>query len=292
LAAFLVGGRPLSMAGPIVSSPGVEPSLVHRDDVILFEGFETSDWHTAFSASERPRNTSLARTPVFGGNTSLRVHISRGQHYGTSFSFKFARHRLSDPEQIYLRYYVYFSDNWRMNGNGRQVGKLPGLAGVYGRGGFGGTPATGANGWSARGGSHAFDNYVRFFSYVYSVVPGTTYGTIHPWNAEMARQRWHCVEMFLKVNTISGGRGNKDGIIRGWINGRKVFEKSDYRFRDVPELKIEDIWFDVYVGGTWTAERDMDVYFDNLVVARNPIGLAGPHEAAPRAPRGLQIFTP
>ena len=54
--------------------------------------------------------------------------------------------------------------------------------------------------------------------------------------------------------------------------GQPAFEKTDIRFRDVPTLKIEQVWFNIYHGGSWVPKDDIHVYFDNVVIARRPIG--------------------
>jgi hypothetical protein len=48
----------------------------------------------------------------------------------------------------------------------------------------------------------------------------------------------------------------------------------------------------VYVGGSWTADRNMQLHFDNFVIARNPIGPAGstPTLTPPAAPSNLRIL--
>lgn len=70
--------------------------------------------------------------------------------------------------------------------------------------------------------------------------------------------------------------GSHDGVLRRWINGRLAFEKADIRSR-----------FDIYLSGSWTAPQDMNVYFDNVVIAHNYIG---PCEmSAPIPPTNLQV---
>ena len=78
----------------------------------------------------------------------------------------------------------------------------------------------------------------------------------------------------MRLNTIAGSRGNNDGILQGWIDGRLVFTRSNLRFRDVSTFKIEKVWGNIYVGGNWTADRAMAIHFDNAVIARNRIGCA------------------
>lgn len=44
------------------------------------------------------------------------------------------------------------------------------------------------------------------------------------------------------------------------------------RFRSTDKLKIEDVWVNFYLGGTWTAEREHHVYLDEVVIADRYIG--------------------
>ena len=46
-----------------------------------------------------------------------------------------------------------------------------------------------------------------------------------------------------------------------------------YGFGDlVDTLKIETVWLNVYLGGSWTARSDHHLYIDNVVIARKYIG--------------------
>jgi hypothetical protein len=66
--------------------------------------------------------------------------------------------------------------------------------------------------------------------------------------------------------------GAHDGILRAWVDGRPAFEKTDIMFRTVDRLKIEQIWMNVYHGGTAVSPYDQHLYIDNVVVARRYIG--------------------
>ena len=68
--------------------------------------------------------------------------------------------------------------------------------------------------------------------------------------------------------------GEKDGILRGWVDGKLAMERTDLRFRDMADLKIEGFWMNLYYGGRWSSPGDMDVYFDNMALSFNPIGVA------------------
>jgi hypothetical protein len=69
--------------------------------------------------------------------------------------------------------------------------------------------------------------------------------------------------------------------LRGWIDGRLAFEKTDIRMRDAEDLRIQSIWVNVYFGGTWSAAYENHLYIDNVVIARKYIGPMAP-AAAPR----------
>jgi hypothetical protein len=98
------------------------------------------------------------------------------------------------------------------------------------------------------------------------------YGNVWIWQEGyrgfLENNRWYCVEQYLKLNAP----GEKDGIIRAWIDGRPAFEKTDIRFRLVDKLKIEQIWMNVYHGGKKPSPYDQHLYIDNVVIARKYIG--------------------
>jgi len=49
-------------------------------------------------------------------------------------------------------------------------------------------------------------------------------------------------------------------------------EKTDIRFRDTLDLKVEQFWFNIYYGGKWSAPADMHVDFDAVVLSNERIG--------------------
>lgn len=116
--------------------------------VFFFEDFETASYEYQFSRRSHPENRTLVRGDVvFNGDKSLRVDVNKGDHNGTSLRFVFKDAGLNEPTELYSRYYLRFDESWTVVRGG---GKLPGPAGRYGRGGWGGRRSTGANGWSAR----------------------------------------------------------------------------------------------------------------------------------------------
>jgi hypothetical protein len=270
--AFLV--FPAVICAQHLGAPALEPGLGSRSDIVFFEDFESSDWYTHWNRSSVPQNCSLVTNPAYDSARALRVFVAQGEHYGVSFGFDFADQGLNEPEEIYFRYYVFIPDNWRRN-NG-EVGKLPGISGTYGLGGWGGRPVNGDSGWSARMMNRDCDDLVKVGFYCYHADMTGTYGDHLGWEIDslgyLTRNRWHGIEAYARMNTITSGLGNNDGALRGWVNGELAYENTGLRFRDTSFLKIERIWFNIYVGGSWTAPQDMEIFFDNVVIARSYIG--------------------
>ena len=285
LGAIVCAGVVLAAAGPAVGgtlgSQNLEPGLQGRDDIIFFEDFEQADFYTHWGQSGVPSTCQRVTNPVFDGGSSLRVRVPQGQHTGIGWQWKFANFGLPEPEEVYFRYYINISDSWDLAGDG-QVGKWPGIAGTYGVAGWGGRPSHGDDGWSARMSNFDRGPALEPGFYCYHADMTGIYGNNWTWGPDsyLQRNKWYSIEVYAKMNSITGGAGNNDGILRGWVDGEEVFAKTDIRFRDVDSLKVECIWFNVYVGGTWSAEQDMDVYFDNMVIAENYIGplFTGPHD--------------
>ncbi len=246
----------------------------NADSVLLSCNFEQNDWWRRWGLREHPRNTSVVSVlgPHGGSDRVLQVVVRQGEHMGTSFAYKFRQQLGEEPEEVYLRYDIMFDEDWRHATSG---GKLPGFGGTYGRAGWGGRPVDGSDGWSARGlfDSRAGGDSTEIGFYCYHADMKGKYGSHFEFTPKLVHGRWHTVKMHCKLNTpgVDGGRGRNDGVLRGWIDGRLAFEKTDLRFRDVASLKIENIWMNVYHGGaTPVPNQDIHLYLDNVVISREP----------------------
>ena len=109
-------------------------------------------------------------------------------------------------------------------------------------------------------------------TYAYTAGNEDQMGDVWGWNrgptGVLPKNRWVAIEQQVRMNTV----GRDDGVLRVWIDGQLAFERTDIRWRTVPDLKVESVWFNIYHGGTAKADRDMTLYIDNLVIARKPIG--------------------
>lgn len=266
------------------SFPG-DSGIDGHTQVLFATGFEADTWQDEWTTVQYPSNgVQLDSDP--GGlfepfiGKAVRSRIPEGTNSGMSLLWDFADETGSEPDEIYWRYYLRMADTWQATVDG---GKLPGISGTYGVAGWGGRPSDGTNGWSARGtfrtrmGAtnplYPRANPIGF--YCYHADMAGSYGDVWIWNTGyngyLENNRWYCIEQYCRLNTV----GNSDGILRAWVDGRLAFDKSDIRMRTIDDLKIERIWMNVYHGGTAVTDQDMDLYFDNVVIATDYIGPAG-----------------
>lgn len=249
--------------------------------VVFAERFETDGWaeHLTPIRENSPvgltdGNPGEGYAPLDG--QALKVTIPVGRNLGLNTRYKFESELGHEPEEMYFRYALRFGADWDPTVSG---GKLPGFVGTYGRAGWGGRKANGRNGWSTRGtffehrdASSSLSELRGIGSYVYHADMPTHYGNLWGWNLGtgglLRKNRWYSIEQQVRLNTP----GLNDGVLRAWIDGFLVFERTDLRFRDIPELKIESLWLNVYHGGTDPAVKEMSLYIDNLVISREYIG--------------------
>ena len=113
----------------------------------------------------------------------------------------------------------------------------------------------------------------------------TWYGDVWRWGSaklgyvNLEEGRRYDIEHYVKMNTVIGpfdkfgnGTAREDGIVRGWLNGVLVFERTNVVLRKHPAIKIDEVWLDHYHGGMTPAERAHEFAMDSLVVARKYIG--------------------
>lgn len=262
-----------SYIGPIYQDKA-KPTAQSADNILFTCDFESDTWYKEWDIDKKDKHTDVVTADPIRKfkpfrDKALRIKVDKGGHYGTSLQFRFKERLGEEPEEIYFRYYLRFADDW----DPVKGGKLPGITGTYGRAGWGGRRVNGRDGWSARGlfdGQNNDKTPIGF--YCYHVDMKGKYGSHWVWDKNnlgyLQNNRWYCVEQYAKMNTP----GQNDGILRGWVNGQLAFEKTDVRMRDVDTLKIETIWVNLYLGGTWTAESDHHLYIDDVVIARNYIG--------------------
>lgn len=264
------------------AAAGGDRGLQGRPSVVFTESFDDDSWpsHWSYlskSSSEARivnRDDALRFEPL--GGSALRVIVPKGGTTGLDLRLNFKEVLGYEPNEMYFRYYLRFSDNWHPTVDG---GKLPGFAGTYGRAGWGQRRSDGKNGWSARGsfmrkdrGPDVESQPNAIGSYVYHADMTSDYsGDAWTWGdlkSILKNNQWYAVEQYVKLNTPNAA----DGELRAWVDGVQVFERTGIRFRTTDALHIEQLWMNVYHGGANPTDQDLVLYIDNVVVATEYIG--------------------
>ncbi len=250
--------------------------LQDNPDVILAEKFERSRWTSDWS--ETAGQISLTSdTPLFtpiDGN-ALQVQFRKGTRNAANITYKFGEKLGAEPESVYFRYYIWLSEDW----NPIVGGKFPGIAGTYGKAGWGGRKSDGFNGWSTRGAYrkpvgaiNPLHGLTPIGTYAYTADMRGKYGKYWPWpidlNGLLEKKRWYAIEQFVQLNTP----GERDGILKSWVDGKLALDKRDIMYRKTDDLKIDRVWINFYHGGTTVIPTTQHLYIDNVVIAKKYIG--------------------
>ena len=263
----------LGLAAEYPADRGIERSK----DVIFAAGFEEGGgWKSRWAKGASGGIDVVADDGPFGfkplDGSALRVNLKKGANLGSDLRLYLKDHG-GEPEELYFRYYLRLAEDWNP---AIADGKLPGMAGTYNNAGWGGRRVDGSDGWSLRGlfvrmfqKDHPMSGLTQLGTYAYHAEMTGTYGDFWIWpGALLARNRWYCIEQYVRLNRP----GVSDGVMRVWVDGRLAMERSNMRLRNVDRLRIETVWLDVYHGGAETSPYDQHLYIDNVVVARRYIG--------------------
>lgn len=217
----------------------------------------------------------------------IRVDIPSGEHWGTTTHWNTKSNVGSEPDEMWLRYWIKFPNGFRVDEPYR--GKLPGFGGLYTYNCLGGRPSTsGAPCWSAR---MAFSplypgdglptypvdpskvTRISFYAYLLNSNDTGQNGRILHWDPDkstLRHDRWYCIEARVKMNQV----GQSDGILEGYVDGSEAFKATNLKFRRSSEsqLKVKSLWFDVYYGGTGTSPKNNQIYFDSVAAGPDRIG--------------------
>jgi S-layer homology domain len=267
------GSMPYRLFALVAAVVAVVTSIASpaRADRIMDEHFEEYPWSA--DADNAPwsdvRSADLANSGLGPGflESGLSVTIPAGEQRGVGPFYGF---KGKGPLGAWFRYYVWL-ERWRPT----YSGKLPGLSGVYGSSAKGCIPPEQGNpGWSARlywlppGVDGVGVGETAIGSYVYHLDQPTECGNALAWNpGELERQRWHCIQGHVRMNTL----GQSNGVLEGWIDGVKAFRRADLRFRleGQKSVRIKQFWLDVFFGGPSATPNKLVLRLDEIAVSKD-----------------------
>lgn len=257
------------------SSPANTPASLKKGEAWFTADFESPSWEQGWNLGNPnlPRNFSVvSESPAAGikfpTGQALEVTLKQGTHYGADFGYDFEE----EQEAAILSYKLCFAPDF--NAEAVQGGKLPGFGGLYdGDAGAAGKRVNGRDSWSARGAYWKPDakGNIPIGFYVYHADMESDFGDTWYFPEALERGKWHDIKLAIKLNTPASkadGKGRKNGELTAWVNGKRVFQRKDIRFRDTDKLKIRNAWFHFYHGGGQPASADYKLWIDDVVISQ------------------------
>ena len=210
---------------------------------------ESSGAFERFSRVSYPAGSSSPR-----GSRAAGVKEGGGQFYGTLGS--------GPVDHLFLRYYVRFQPDFDFV----KGGKLPGFYG--GSEVSGGRIPDGTNGFSTR-----FMWRTSGAGEVYAYLPSSDkFGTsLGRGDFSFSPGKWQCLEQEVTLNTP----GQKNGVVRAWLDGKPAYHNEHLEYRTVASLKIEGVFFSTFFGGgdsSWAPSRDLHADFAHFATGPERIG--------------------
>jgi hypothetical protein len=207
-----------------------------------------------------------------GPPSFLKVHFPLGssspnshRNYGTPIGgTQWYAKPIAPADDLHLRYYVRFADNFGWN----KGGKLPGLFG--GTCCSGGCVPDGTNGFSTR---YMWRPRGAGEVYAYLDMPSAGHGiSIGRGSWVFKTGDWYCIEQAVHLNDPAAS----DGTITVWVNDSEVLHATGLKFRTIATLQIEGIFFSTFYGGddaTWGAPTTTAADFGAFALSTSYIGL-------------------
>jgi hypothetical protein len=100
-----------------------------------------------------------------------------------------------------------------------------------------------------------------------------TYSNATFWDSassDFVNNKWHRVEVYVAMNSIVGGEPQADGIIKFWVDGRLVINRTDVYLRtsQFATQRFNQLFLSPYIGGGSPVAQDL--WIDDLVVSDQP----------------------
>lgn len=222
------------------------------------------------------RNASITSEAAYAGSESLKHEFAAGEHRGSRTFYDMPDNGWGEPDEVYTRIYVKFEDAWEQADSGTTC-KLYWAGANFdaGNGGWGGNTLTGDNGFSVRVYTRgpSDDGDLTLATYIYHLDQGSQYGSGWDWPDNASIGTWNCIDTYVKMNSVSNGSANYDGVAKMWLNGTLQDEHTDLRWRTTTDMGIAQVGPGTYWGGSETAPRNNQVYFDEHRISFGQEGL-------------------
>jgi hypothetical protein len=161
-------------------------------------------------------------------------------------------------KQLYYSYWLKLPDNFDFV----LGGKLPGIG--SNKPNTGGNKPNGYDGWSVRA---MWNKQGQLGQYVYHMDQNKPFGEFMQWDMPpISKGKWHYIQTWVKLNTPQ----KRNGLIQTRVDGKKVLNRADIRFRMKDDLEIERFLFSSFFGGygiKWAPKKDEFLYLDHFIIS-------------------------
>ncbi len=222
------------------------------------------DWHCPdWQMGKNLVNVVDGKGAYYG--KGLRIHYPRGISgcYSPKHCVNWKPELGKRFKKLYYGYRFKFPQGFRFV----KGGKLPGIGG--GDSNTNGAIPNGADGWSVR---MMWDKEGKLVQYVYHPDQPGKYGDVMPLAMQqpVTLGRWHTVQTMVLLNQP----GEKNGVIKTWLDGKLVLDRQGMRFRNVDRLEIDRLLFASFYGGSgpyWAPRQDQYAFIDDVRLSPRPV---------------------
>lgn len=268
------------LSGVFGAVSGAGATLLIRDSDYRRTGDSESESNETNESQECPKSEQNPR------EKPAKTHVlGEGAHRGeNNFMYFLDQSSLgldaNQPDEVYCQIFVKLDNSWEQ----------PTLADTCklfwagsnlsaGPAGQTGNSPTGDDGWSVRIYSRGPDQNgsVSMGSYVYHLDQDGRFGDLWEWPNEASIGMWNRINTYVKLNSVTDGSANYDGIVQTWLNGELQTDRTDLRWRTTENLGFDRLGPGSYWGGDRGSPQNNIVYYDKF---QYRIGSKAPFENA------------
>ncbi|MFM7022632.1 MAG: T9SS type A sorting domain-containing protein [Flavobacteriales bacterium] len=225
----------------------------------ISDGFNVP-WVNGFDAGRGYVDNAFAQS----GNNSLRIKYPVNT-YGPSNNGAQAPLTVTPADELYMSYWVRFSDNFDWGGSS-EGGKLPGLGG--GARCSGCQTCTGSNGFTARLMWRTGGKAVLYLYHLDKTNPPCGDNlTLQLSGSDFYFQKGQWYNIIERVKINSGA--NHDGEVELWINEQPALLVTGIQFVSNGD-KVDNLYFSTFHGGSdanWAPSVECYTWFDEMKIA-------------------------